>query len=100
MVVHLQFEGLVHYHHNGKEHSMEANTVLDKQLRVVHQVQVTGSLSHSAFLEHYETSKPTSTRHISSYKIRPPDRVTPLRGQFSLKPLHSTPWPQSLVVIS
>jgi hypothetical protein len=32
----LQFRGLVHYHHGGKHGGMQADTVLEEQLRVLH----------------------------------------------------------------
>ena len=32
----LQFRGSVHYHHDGKYGSMQADMVLEKELRVVH----------------------------------------------------------------
>ena len=40
----LWFRDLVHYHHGGKQGSMQADRVLDKELRVLHlDSQATGS---------------------------------------------------------
>ena len=54
MEARLQFRGLVHYHHGGKQGATLADMVLEKELRALHiYSEATGSsLSHWVWLEH------------------------------------------------
>ena len=43
-VAHLQFRGLVHYHHSGKQHSTQVDMGLKKEQKVLHlNIQATES---------------------------------------------------------
>jgi hypothetical protein len=49
-----RFRGSVHYHHGGKHGSIQADVVLEKELRALH-------LDPQAAEVTYKTSEPTST---------------------------------------
>ena len=58
----LQFRDLVHYHHGGKHGSMQADMVLEKELRVLHiDLQAIGEAVTLGLARACETSKLAST---------------------------------------
>ena len=87
------FIGLVHYHHGRKHGSMQADTVLEKELKILHlDPQAAGRECNTGQAWASETSEPThlvtqflQQSHTYSNKATPPTTLLPISlwGPFS-----------------
>jgi hypothetical protein len=91
-----RFRGSVHYHHGRKHGSVQADTVLEKEPRVLHLDPRQPGRDYLFQAARGRVSKPTSTvthflqqGHINSNKTTPPNIVTPWVKHIQTTTFHS-----------